>query len=122
MCQIAGCNRTPRWARRALTSQGAAYGHLMILGPALHGWFDNPSQMPGALCEPLFLTDPGEARRWQLAAPANAPWPAHSLRRWKSTSARSTVGVNVFCPEAHRRGTRLMTQQMPRVKYVRPES
>lgn len=45
----------------ALTAQGAAYGHLMILGPALRGWFDNPSRMPGALCEPLFLTDPGEA-------------------------------------------------------------
>jgi N-acetylmuramoyl-L-alanine amidase len=45
----------------ALTSQGAAYGHLLILGPASPGWFEHPSQMPGALCEPLFLTDLGEA-------------------------------------------------------------
>lgn len=45
----------------ALTSQGASYGHLLELGPALPGWFDRPSLMPGALCEPLFLTDPGEA-------------------------------------------------------------
>lgn len=45
----------------ALTPQGAAYGHLLELGPALPGWFDHPSQMPGALSEPLFLTDPGEA-------------------------------------------------------------
>lgn len=45
----------------ALTAQGAAYGHLLELGPAQSGWFDHPSQMPGALCEPLFLTDPGEA-------------------------------------------------------------
>ncbi|MGH2443539.1 MAG: N-acetylmuramoyl-L-alanine amidase family protein [Chloroflexota bacterium] len=44
----------------ALTAQGAAYGHLLELGPADPGWFDHPSQMPGALCEPLFLTDPGE--------------------------------------------------------------
>ncbi len=44
----------------ALTTQGAAYGHLLELGPASPGWFDNPSQMPGALCEPLFLTDPNE--------------------------------------------------------------
>jgi N-acetylmuramoyl-L-alanine amidase len=45
----------------ALTPQGAAYGHLLELGPASPGWFDHPSTMPGALCEPLFLTDPGEA-------------------------------------------------------------
>ncbi len=45
----------------ALTAQGAAYGHLLELGPAEPGWFDHPSRMPGALCEPLFLTDPGEA-------------------------------------------------------------
>jgi N-acetylmuramoyl-L-alanine amidase len=45
----------------ALTPQGAAYGHLLELGPAQPGWFDHPSQMPGALCEPLFLTDPNEA-------------------------------------------------------------
>jgi hypothetical protein len=45
----------------ALTPQGAAYGHLMLLGPADPGWFDHPSTMPGALCEPLFLSDPNEA-------------------------------------------------------------
>lgn len=45
----------------ALTPQGAAYGHLLELGPALPGWFDHPSEMPGALSESLFLTDPGEA-------------------------------------------------------------
>jgi N-acetylmuramoyl-L-alanine amidase len=44
----------------ALTSQAAAYGHLLLLGPASPGWFNHPSSMPGALCEPLFLTDPGE--------------------------------------------------------------
>lgn len=45
----------------ALTARAAAYGHLLELGPASPGWFNHPSQMPGALCEPLFLTDPGEA-------------------------------------------------------------
>ncbi|HLJ68553.1 MAG TPA: N-acetylmuramoyl-L-alanine amidase, partial [Chloroflexota bacterium] len=52
----------------ALTSQGAAYGHLLLLGPAKPGWFDHPSEMPGALCEPLFLTDPGEATLIESAA------------------------------------------------------
>ncbi len=45
----------------ALTSEGAAYGHLLELGPAASGWLDHPSAMPSVLCEPLFLTDPQEA-------------------------------------------------------------
>jgi N-acetylmuramoyl-L-alanine amidase len=38
-----------------------SYGHLMLLGPAKAGYFSTPSEMPGALIEPLFLTDPFEA-------------------------------------------------------------
>lgn len=38
-----------------------SYGHLLLLGPAQSGYFDTPSQMPGALIEPLFITDPFEA-------------------------------------------------------------
>ncbi len=44
----------------ALSSQAVAYGHLMLLGPAETGYFTTPSQMPGALIEPLFVTDPFE--------------------------------------------------------------
>jgi N-acetylmuramoyl-L-alanine amidase len=44
----------------ALSNSGANYGHLMLLGPADPGWFTTPSQMPGALIEPLFITDPFE--------------------------------------------------------------
>ena len=44
-----------------LTAEAAAYPHLMELGPAVAGWFSQPSQMPGALCEALFLTDTPEA-------------------------------------------------------------
>jgi N-acetylmuramoyl-L-alanine amidase len=44
----------------AITSAAVSYGHLLLLGPAQAGWFDTPSQMPGALIEPLFLTDPFE--------------------------------------------------------------
>jgi N-acetylmuramoyl-L-alanine amidase len=44
-----------------LSASGASYGHLLLLGPAKRGYFDAPSQMPGALIEPLFITDPFEA-------------------------------------------------------------
>ena len=45
-----------------LTDSGAGYGHLIELGPPAAGWVENPSQMPGALIEPLFLTNEAEAR------------------------------------------------------------
>lgn len=44
----------------SLTSASVAYGHLMLLGPAKSGYFSTPSAMPGALVEPLFITDPFE--------------------------------------------------------------
>jgi hypothetical protein len=44
----------------AISSQAIAYGHLLLLGPAQAGYFTTPSQMPGALIEPLFITDPFE--------------------------------------------------------------
>ena len=44
----------------ALTDAAASYNHLLLLGPADPGWFDTPSLMPGALIEPLFITDPFE--------------------------------------------------------------
>jgi N-acetylmuramoyl-L-alanine amidase len=50
------------------TAAGQAYGHLMLLGPAKTGYFSTPSTMPGALIEPLFITDPFEG---SIAASAN---------------------------------------------------
>jgi N-acetylmuramoyl-L-alanine amidase len=44
----------------SLTAASHAYGHLMLLGPAKAGYFSTPSRMPGALVEPLFITDPFE--------------------------------------------------------------
>jgi N-acetylmuramoyl-L-alanine amidase len=44
----------------ALSDAAAAYGHLLLLGPADPGYFSTPSTMPGALTEPLFITDPFE--------------------------------------------------------------
>jgi N-acetylmuramoyl-L-alanine amidase len=45
----------------SLDSADMAYDHLLLLGPAEEGFFSTPSQMPGALVEPLYLTDPFEA-------------------------------------------------------------
>ena len=45
-----------------LTSSGSTYGHLIELGPAEAGYVDDPSRMPGALVEPLFLTNAPDAR------------------------------------------------------------
>jgi N-acetylmuramoyl-L-alanine amidase len=50
-----------------LTSSSGGYGHLLLLGPAEAGYFSTPSQMPGALIEPLYLTDPAEASIAQSA-------------------------------------------------------
>jgi N-acetylmuramoyl-L-alanine amidase len=44
----------------ALTTAAADYGHLLLLGPAEPGYSTSPSLMPGALIEPLFVTDPYE--------------------------------------------------------------
>jgi N-acetylmuramoyl-L-alanine amidase len=44
----------------AISSQAVSYGHLLLLGPAEAGYFTTPSLMPGALIEPLFITDPFE--------------------------------------------------------------
>lgn len=52
----------------ALSSQALAYGHLVLLGPADPGYVASPSHMPGALIEPLFITDPFEG---SLAASAH---------------------------------------------------
>lgn len=45
----------------ATSDAALAYGHLLLLGPAESGYFSTPSEMPGALIEPLYLTDPFEA-------------------------------------------------------------
>jgi N-acetylmuramoyl-L-alanine amidase len=45
----------------ALTEEAHDYRHLLILGPAAPGWLVHPTTMPGALVEPLFLTNPAEA-------------------------------------------------------------
>lgn len=43
-----------------LAGQAADYNHLLLIGPAMSGYFTTPSEMPGAVIEPLYLTDPFE--------------------------------------------------------------
>ncbi|HET7172866.1 MAG TPA: N-acetylmuramoyl-L-alanine amidase [Nocardioidaceae bacterium] len=45
----------------ALTARANEYGHLLMIGPYSKGWNDHPSQMPGVLIEPLFVSRPTEA-------------------------------------------------------------
>ena len=47
-------------AEGGLAAASANYDHLLLLGPASAGYFSTPSQMPGAVIEPFFLTDPYE--------------------------------------------------------------
>ncbi len=47
-------------AAGGLAAESANYDHLLLLGPAAPGYFSTPSQMPGAVIEPFFLTDPFE--------------------------------------------------------------
>jgi N-acetylmuramoyl-L-alanine amidase len=44
----------------ALSEKAANYNHLMLIGPGEIGYFSTPSQMPGAVIEPLYLSDPFE--------------------------------------------------------------
>ena len=44
-----------------LAALAASYDHLLLIGPPLAGYLTTPSQMPGIVIEPLYLTDPFEA-------------------------------------------------------------
>ncbi len=67
-----GIHDDHRTGTPALTAEGAAYGHWLELGPGRPPWFRSPSQMPAAVIEPLFISNPVEAtiavsRRGQVA-------------------------------------------------------
>lgn len=47
-------------AAGGLAAKAASYDHIMLLGPAMAGYFSTPSEMPGAVIEPLYITDPFE--------------------------------------------------------------
>jgi N-acetylmuramoyl-L-alanine amidase len=47
-------------AAGGLAALAAGYDHLLLIGPPLAGYLTAPSTMPGAVVEPLYLTDPFE--------------------------------------------------------------
>jgi N-acetylmuramoyl-L-alanine amidase len=62
----------------------------MLIGPALTGYFSTPSTMPGAVIEPLYLTDPSEG---SIAASSTgqrviAQGLANAIEDFLSTSSR----------------------------------
>ena len=77
-----------------LTAAGDSYGRLMELGPAQAGWNDVPSAMPGALVEPLFITNPAEAAiaRSAEGQVAIAAGLADGIGRFLATSAAASAG------------------------------
>ncbi len=47
-------------AAGGIAAKAAAYDHLLLIGPAMAGFFSTPSKMPGAVTEPLYISDPFE--------------------------------------------------------------
>ena len=43
-----------------IAAEAANYDHLLLIGPAAAGFFSTPSEMPGAVIEPMYITDPFE--------------------------------------------------------------
>ncbi len=67
-----------------------AYGHLLLLGPARRGYFNTPSRMPGALIEPLFITDPfeGSLANSRSGQRAIATGIAHAVEQFFAPASR----------------------------------
>jgi N-acetylmuramoyl-L-alanine amidase len=72
----------------AQTTTAANYDHLLLLGPADPAWFTTPSQMPGALIEPLFITDPFEGTI------ASSPGGQQAIAEGMAQAAEQYLGQN----------------------------
>lgn len=66
-------------------------GHLVLLGPRIPGYVDEPSVMPGALVEPLFITNPADLTA--VASPRGVDTLAAAISR----------GVEEYLDAEHRR-------------------
>jgi len=75
-----------------LSSEGGAYDHLLLLGPSFSGYQPTPSDMPGTIVEPLFVTDPFEGSK--AASPAGQEVVASGIAR----GVASYLGVTLPGP------------------------
>ena len=75
-------------AAGGLAAQAQAYDHLVLLGPAEPGYLTTPSEMPGAIIEPLYITDPfeGTIANSRAGQEAIAHGIAQAVRQFLSTS------------------------------------
>jgi len=85
----------------SIASGASSYGHLLLLGPAMPGYFSTPSEMPGAVIEPLFITDPFEV---SIAA---------SARGQQVMADGLAEAVEQYFPAASPRMTRLRDARLP---------
>ena len=74
-------------AGNSTSAADRSYGRLLLLGPAKSGYNDAPSTMPGALVEPLFITNHAEG---SLAA---------SQAGQEAIATGITDAINSFAPQ-----------------------
>jgi N-acetylmuramoyl-L-alanine amidase len=90
-----------------LAAEAESYDHLMLIGPAMLGYFSTPSQMPGMVIEPLYITDPFEG---SLAASPGAQMViaqgiATAVEQFLAPSPKVTKSVKRVEGHPHPRGT-----------------
>ncbi len=95
----------------ALSTQAADYGHLLLLGRADPGFSTAPSGMPGALIEPLFITDPYEGSLAASAAGQQviAGGLARAVEQYFAPPATTGQNSEAAKPTRHRGGRRRST-------------
>ncbi len=98
-----------------LAALAASYGHLMLIGPPLAGYLTTPSQMPGAVIEPLYLSDPFEGSI--AATPADqqviAQGVATAVEQYLAPAPMTHVSRCVTARSAAPRTVRSSTPVMP---------
>jgi N-acetylmuramoyl-L-alanine amidase len=92
----------------ALTDAAADYGHLLLLGPAAPGFSTTPSLMPGALIEPLFITDPYEGSQAASSSGQQviAGGLAQAVEQYFAPPATTGQNSEAAKPTRHRGGRR----------------
>jgi N-acetylmuramoyl-L-alanine amidase len=107
----------------ALTTAAADYDHLLLLGPADPGYTATPSGMPGALIEPLFITDPYEGSIADSASGQQviAGGLAQAIAQYFAPSATTGQNAEAARPTRHRRQHKGQEGRLRPTRRLRPE-